>query len=145
MFCLSSWRERCPSGHHQSCTAYFCTSNGSFWTTTFSTLKKLSIRFAHFRSQFCLELYSFTDETLTAFIADSVMSFAIRDRASNFDEIRFQNTSDSVRFLLTVGQLCRRSWNKSASILWILQRQSQRILFPPFSDTASWLQLVEKT
>lgn len=49
------------------------------------------------QESFCLELYSFTDEVLKVFIADSVMPLVIRDRGSIFDASRFRNTSAAVR------------------------------------------------
>lgn len=38
-----------------------------------------------FQESCCLKLYSFTDDTLGTFIADSVMLPAIRDHGSMFD------------------------------------------------------------
>lgn len=49
-----------------------------------------------FQERFRLELFSFIEETLKAFIASSVMSLANRDRPSTSDASRLPKTADAL-------------------------------------------------
>lgn len=128
IFCLTISRERWQPGHYRTFFAYFCTSGCGSGQQHFQHWESFSSALT-IQKSFLLQVYSFSDEALKAFIAESVMSHVIRDRGSMFDANRFRTHLMKYDSLSTVAQLCQRGWNESASILWILERRMQTILF----------------
>lgn len=93
-----------------------------------------------YKESFRLESFFFTEETMKAFIADSDMFLATRDRGSMIDKNEFRNTCNTVRSFVGSRTNILKEFKRKCRHKMNIRKKNAEDTFFLFLDTTLLLQ-----